>query len=133
MSRKQWPEDNKYASFEDISTPICDAIRFCYKLERQNEDKDCLWTGFPDPLEGLSVLTPEETLTAGNLEYSLTDQGRDALQEIVGIAIRQGMEQKRRIMWDELRSTAAMVEMFLVQAGSSFDALQEQIGKPKTK
>ncbi len=96
--KNEWPEKDKVAYFEDLTKPIVKAIKFAYSIRRKNKDKDVPWTG---PGVGASERAccppPKEMLSAENLKYSMDDQGRNALEEIVGVAIRLGIEQGRRI------------------------------------
>lgn len=94
----EWPPDNAPASLEDLTTPICAAIRFAYRLRRQNQERDIPWTG-PEigSDEQANALLAQHQLRATNMAYSLNDQGRDALTEIIALGLRIGIEQGRRI------------------------------------
>ena len=94
-----WPPDDAPANFEDLTAPICAAIRFAYRLQRRNQDRDIPWSG-PEigAEERATALLAQAQLGAVNLAYSLDDQGRDALTEIIGLAVRLGIEQGRRIV-----------------------------------
>lgn len=98
---KEWPADNKIVNFSELTEPITKAIRHAYALKRLPL-KDIPWTGYRlGKRERATSFEHEEHLTAQNLEYSDTEQGRDALEEIVGIAVRLGIEQGRRCFRDE--------------------------------
>jgi hypothetical protein len=84
-----WPEKGGPATFAMLADSICAAIRFAYQLKRQNQDQDIPWTG-PD------IGEDDEQLSAEMLALIEKDQGRDALDEIVGLALRLGIEQGRR-------------------------------------
>lgn len=90
-------EDKPY-SFDEIAEPILRAIRFAYKLERRNKGRSIPWRG-PPIGRNEAACSPDfkERLRAGNLAYADEDQGRDALEEIVGVALQLGIEQGRRI------------------------------------
>ena len=45
----------------------------------------------------MTCFSPDKQLSAENLKYSEDDQGRDALDEIIGLVFRLGVEQGRRI------------------------------------
>lgn len=92
---KIWPEDGRPVSLEELTGPLCEAIRFAYSLRRKNRDSDIPYNGF----EAAEAHAPsaKETMKAANLKYSEEDQGRDALTEIIGVAIRVGIEQGQRI------------------------------------
>jgi hypothetical protein len=99
-----WPDkDDEPAMFEPIADAICNAIRFAYKMTRQNINKDIPWSG-PNigSEEKATCHQPIEQLSAKTLAYSLEDQGRDALDEIIGLALRLGIEQGRRILRSSL-------------------------------
>lgn len=94
----EWPPYNAPACLEDLAGPIYNAICFAYQLTRQNADRDIPWSG-PEIGVNQQANCPlaAEQLRAENLAYALDDQGRDALMEIVGLALRIGIEQGRRI------------------------------------
>jgi hypothetical protein len=93
-----WPSDGSPLNFERIGDPIIKAIRFAYRLERQNGRRSIPWNG-PEIgwQERACCPTIAERFKAGNLAYVEDDQGRDALVEIVSAAIQLGIEQGRRL------------------------------------
>ncbi len=98
---KEWPKDNKIVSFSELTEPITKAIRHAYAIKRLPL-RDIPWTGLElGKREKVNCFEPAEHLTAKNLDYSDQEQGRDALEEIVGIAVRLGIEQGRRAFRDE--------------------------------
>jgi hypothetical protein len=109
-----WPDDGGCLSFEMIADWICDAIRFAYTLERQNEAKDIPWGG-PNigTRERSTCHQPKEQLSAEMLAFALEDQGRDALDEIVGLALRLGIEQGRRIDRDSVERRMRAIQIKL--------------------
>jgi hypothetical protein len=94
----KWPANDKPFNIEKLTDPLIKAMRFAYKMQRQNADKDIPWRG-PDigDRERANCPSPKTQLKAENLQYSDEEQGRDALEEIMGLAIRLGIEQGRRI------------------------------------
>ncbi len=97
--------------FTDLTDAVIKAIRTAYNLRRKNKEKDIAWTGpqfdkdnFSDHLAAC-CFSPEHKLTAENLRYSEEDQGRDALEEIVGVAVQLGIEQGIRMMSKRLNQT----------------------------
>lgn len=93
-----WPENDEPAAFEEISEPIIKAIRFAYRLVRRNKTKDIPWSGLDlGQNEKVTCSRPMTKLTADHLAFALEDQGRDALEEIVSLAIQLGIEQGRRM------------------------------------
>jgi hypothetical protein len=94
---KQWPENDKPARFQDIVDPIVKAIEFTYKMERKNERKNVPWNGLDiGEHQKVTSLRPRESLSAKQLAYDEEDQGRSALEVIVGLAVQLGAEQGRR-------------------------------------
>lgn len=67
-------------------------------MRRKNRTKDVPWDG-PDigDHEKATCHSIPDNLKADYLAESKEDQGRDALDEIIGIALRLGIEQGRRI------------------------------------
>lgn len=92
-----WPKDGSPLDFEDLSAPVVKAIRFAYELIRRNRGNTIPWSGPPiGQREAACSLGAKERLNRVMLMESERDQGRDALTEIVGLAIQIGMEQGRR-------------------------------------
>lgn len=90
-----WPEDGSCADFETLVRGVRDALTFNYRLTRRNRTKDTPYHGHQ--IGDLHVCMPvEQMLTAESLAYQKTDQGRDALESILGIAVQLGIEQGRR-------------------------------------
>lgn len=98
MPTLEWPSDGSPLSFDQITTPILAAIRQAFTLARKDRRKSIKWTG-PEIGKGEQAcsLLAAERLKATNLVYAENDQGRDALEEIVGLAVQLGMEQGRRV------------------------------------
>ena len=95
---KQWPAKNKSVNFYELCEPICKAIRFAYQLTRQNEGVSLPWDGLTiGERELVTCFSPDERLSKEQLEYDEEDQGRDALDVLVGLAIQLGIEQGRRM------------------------------------
>ena len=99
MSRKskQWPKEGP-VPFRDLATPICDGIRFAYKLSRRNLGRSIPWVGYNIGDRALvRSFPPHEMLRRSQLHYYDTEQGRDALEVLIGIAVQLGIEQGRRM------------------------------------
>jgi len=95
---KQWPQDDQPVDFSDLADSIQAAILFAYTIKRKNVDKSIPWTGYDiGSDEKVTCFGPDEQLSAKSLAYSLDDQGRTAFEEIIGLAIRLGIEQGRRV------------------------------------
>src|SRR3989304_4553686 len=95
---KEWPENNKPADFEDIVKHLKMALKFAYKMRRQNLHKDIPYDGFDIGHQQLAgCFHANETLSVKQLQFVLEDQGRDALDEILGLAVQLGIEQGRRV------------------------------------
>lgn len=76
-------------------------MRFAYDLTRRNQGRSIPWSGPPiGRHEAATSLEAKNRLSAKMLEYSKEDQGRDALDEIIGVAIQLGIEQGRRCFRD---------------------------------
>lgn len=99
VPKTKWPEDEaEPLSFDAITRPLIKAIKYAYKLERRNKGKSIPWSGPEIGRPELAICLPaKEKLSAKMLAYSEDDQGRDALEEIVGLAVQLGIEQGRRI------------------------------------
>lgn len=91
-----WPENGAAVALDDLAQPICEAIRFAYELRRKNRKRDIPWDSFetPESAHGHNI---RETLRAEHLRYSDENQNRDCLEEIIGCAIRLGIEQGHRM------------------------------------
>lgn len=124
----KWPDDGKPASFPDLVEPVCKALRQAYSMRRKNKDKDIKWTG-PSQARSCSAscFEHEEHLMADNMRYSLEDQGRDALTEIVGIAVQLGIEQGERMF---KTSTVYELEQMRIRI---IESEIEQIRKSRTR
>lgn len=124
----KWPEKGP-AYFEDLIRPVIKAIKFAYSLQRKNKGRSIPWTG-PPRESGLSCCPDHaEMLKAHNLKYSEEDQGRDALEEIVGIAIALGIDQGQRITKKEDglygdSLNIRMIKLILEGPGTSESKLQ---------
>ena len=120
---KQWPKDGKPAQFSKLVDPIVRAIKFAYKLERKNDGKNIPWAGYNIGKKDLCCcLAANEKLKAKNLAWALDDQGRDALDEIVCLAVQLGIEQGRRVRAESQESIIAMLDINMRAAtGCVFD------------
>ncbi len=125
---KEWPEDNKTVMFDELTEPIIKAIRFAYDVTRKNENKDIPWEGLDIGKSARACcFSPPEALAASNLRYSLDDQGRDALEEIVGLAVQLGIEQGRRVTYDDLSGRMDSFKTMFNVLKESMEQLYKQI------
>lgn len=93
----KWPKDGKPASFSDLVEPICEVLQQAYSMRRRKHT-DIKWTGLPQGEScGVCSLEHDERLTAENLAYSLDNQDRNALIEIISMAVQLGIEQGERM------------------------------------
>lgn len=96
---RDWPKGPKEtAQFSDLADPVVEAIRFGYTMARRRATQDVPYQGYDiGEREKATCLLPDDQLTAEQLRYSEEDQGRDLLTEAIGIAVRLGIEQGRRL------------------------------------
>lgn len=95
---KKWPEDGSTVHFEEIIESTKEAILFAYNIKRKNRNRSIPWNGLDiGDSSKATCFSPEEQLRLKHLRYSENDQGRDALDEILSIAVRLGIEQGQRI------------------------------------
>ncbi len=106
-----WPEDGSTAPFEDLILPIRKAIKAAYSMRRRRAKQDVPYHGY-DIGQHVKAgsFGPDEALTAANLAYSNEDQGRDALDVILGLAMQIGIEQGRRIERERIDERLALVK-----------------------
>lgn len=95
--------------FEELVAPVIKALRAAYRLRRKPL-ADIKWEG-PDLVQECHSLTPAERLTAENLRYSFEDQGRSALEEIIGIAVALGIQQGRNMTTVEYEERIKIMEI----------------------
>ncbi len=115
MGIRKWPKDNKPATFCDLADAVTKGIRFAYSLKRRNQDRSVPWTG-PDTGQSTKVAcpTPKEWLSKKILAFNLEDQGRDALDVLVAIAVQLGIEQGRRMTIEKLEDKMIMFRIRLL-------------------
>jgi hypothetical protein len=105
-----WPTSGDQVDFGDLVDPVVRAIRTAYALRRRPKGQDIEWTG---PMYGWREASScGDPRTALSAEWLLHDeeQGRDALDTLVGIAVRLGMEQGRRgLLADRVPFLAALI------------------------
>ncbi len=71
-------------------------------MKRRNRSKDFDYQGYTQGKNELACcLDPETIFTAENLRYDKENQGRDALEVAVSVAVQLGIEQGRRIEKEE--------------------------------
>jgi len=111
---KEWPADNKPASFEDITDDLVKAVRTAYKL--QPTDKPINWKGLPIGEDDRSrCLEIAHSLSPAQLKYSDEEQNRDPLTTILGVAVQLGIEQGRRIVKSSVETKAgALIQSALL-------------------
>jgi hypothetical protein len=107
-----WPPNKKPARFAELVQPTIRAIKFAYELKRKNKDQDIPWTGLPKGRpELVSTLPPEQALSREYLEYSLREQGREPLMEILAIMAQVCFEQERRVSLQNIETALKMIEL----------------------
>lgn len=111
---KAWPAKGT-VNFEDMTGPVCEAIRFAYDLSRKNHNWSIPWTGYNIGARALvGGPPPHLRLRRDSLHYDEYDQGRDALEVLVGVAVQLGIEQGRR-MGEESGATGRELAKMLAQ------------------
>jgi hypothetical protein len=100
-----FPKSDGRVYFGGVIEPFLKKIRKAYKLRRINENKDIPYTGYPlghDARGG--SLEPVHSFTVGQMKYDKEDQGRDALEVIVGkiftVVSEQGSRMVRKAVVD---------------------------------
>jgi hypothetical protein len=88
-----WPTSNKPADFAGSVEPL--ARWFRLYQEGRVETYDGLPLGAQ---EAAGSLQPVDALTQESLAYNLTNQGRDVIDVILGLAVQLGIEQGRRLL-----------------------------------
>ena len=93
---KQWPENGDMVDIEELVDPVVKAIRFAYTISRRNKGRDIPYDGLDIGKESKAVCNgPETKLSNYMLERSM-ENGRNALTELVHLAVLLGYEQGRR-------------------------------------
>jgi len=112
-----WPKNGKYIKFKDLERAVRSAIDHCYNINRKNKDIDVDWIGPPvsDYLTKFHCINFKERLEAYSLDYAKINRGKDAMDEIISIALQLGIEQGRR--------------MFLNELNKNFDDLDKTMGR----
>lgn len=97
---KRWPRDEtEYVPlFDELITPLVEAIHHCYNLKRINKKIDFVYDGYElNFREGATSPQPDIALSAETLKRVEEDQGREAVEIILQIAFQLGVEQGRRL------------------------------------
>jgi len=111
-----WPKDDKIVSFVEITEPIREAILFAYTIKRKNKNRSIPWNGLDiGEDEKCTCFSPKDQFHLDNLRYSEDEQGRDALDEILGLAVRLGIEQGRRIFKNSIEYTCMKIRLDLLK------------------
>ncbi|KKL09282.1 hypothetical protein LCGC14_2567440 [marine sediment metagenome] len=117
---KPWPDKHKLVRFCDMAGPVCEGIRFAYDLSRKNHHCSIPWNGYQIGQQDLACCRdPHEALEIEQLHYDEQEQGRDALEVLVGIAIQLGIEQGRRMEYERNRHSrdlAATLAQIVLEA-----------------
>lgn len=111
MRMRGWPEDGSTLRAEDVIAPFVDALRFMYRLERQNEGVDVPWDG-PDA-EGACYPPPSVSFTAEQLAYGEEDQGRTPDEVLVEKVFQAGVEQGQRMQRKDNAQVLKIVARYL--------------------
>lgn len=95
LDKDGWPVDGSTLYFEKLTEPVIKALRQAYSMQRRNRTKDIKYSG-PDHKFQANCPPIRERLKAESLEYEREDQGRSALEVIIGHAVQLGIEQGKR-------------------------------------
>lgn len=127
---KEWPDNDKPAYFEDITAPIIKALKYAYRLQRKNKGNDIPYNGFEIGKDSLATcLNAKYQLSAESLAYAMDDQGRNALEEIIGLAVRLGIEQGRRITMGSAAFRAIKLELVLAKLKAGEQLPEDELQK----
>lgn len=125
---KPWPKTGP-ASFDDITSSLRAAILSAYTLKRKNRSKDIPYDGFDtSPRLRASYPSPINALKAKSLAFDEEDQGRDALDVLIGIAVQVGIEQGERIYREEQARRLNMTLTYVEQVRRD---ISREMGKPE--
>ena len=114
-SSMKWPKDeSKPASFRELAKCVRKAFLDGANWERINRSKNIKWTGPPQGKYSAPVsLAFGVGLRAKTLRVDETEQGRDFLDHIIGIALQLGVEQGRRIHNEKNKSWVNMMKRLI--------------------
>ncbi len=109
-----WPEDGSPADFETLTSGIKGAIKSAYQMRRRRRKGDVSYKGLDiGQHEKACCLRPNQALTAQSLAYNKEDQGRDALDVILGLAIQLGIEQGRRVTQEKVNERLRLIKVVM--------------------
>jgi hypothetical protein len=103
---------------------------FAYDLKRKNASRSIPWTGY-DVGEDTKVgcFSPHEALAKNNLAFQEEDQGRDALDALIQIAIQLGIEQGRRLERADVGSDVLLLNIHTRVVADQARLLAEHYGR----
>ena len=123
--------------FDSMLDPVLENIRSQFDFVRKNEGADIPYNGYPIGRESRACcLDISYAFTAGSLEYNLDDQGRDALEVIVGSLITVAAEQGRRLYTAELQKvleTSAFGKETKADEDRIYKLMRSREEKPREK
>jgi len=123
---KKWPDKNKPIRFSDAIKHVRRLVGQGYDLVRKNRDQDLIYEGYNIGWRELTgCLEPPERFKAEYLRYSEEEQGRDLMDEILGLAFQLGIEQGRRMQRDKDTTLLAMIDIGMETAQKGLAALKE--------
>ena len=114
MAMKNWPADNKPANFEELVKPLVESLRFAYDVNRKNQGKSVPYRGADHDTLGYAF-SGAKKLSAENLRYSEDEQGRDALTEIIELAVMVGIEQGQRIEYASQKTNRLLFDALMAK------------------
>lgn len=131
---KKWPKDNKAVSFRDLVEPARKAIEFACSMERKNKRRSIPWAGYDIGEDAkCGSFTPTEALRRGSLDWQLEDQGREALDVILGVVIQTAIEQGRRIAQEKIQGELDVLAVYAKCLAQSVYRLSADKGSAVSK
>jgi hypothetical protein len=127
---KAWPEDGSPASFDDIIDPILKAFRagVVWQDKKSMLNRSIPWSGLPQGIRGLSLLPPDQWLTAACRRWDREEHGRDLPTILFCIAIQLGIEQGVRTERQHQESERALIRNGLSEAWRALRRLDADAG-----
>jgi hypothetical protein len=99
----EWPENHKIVPVHRLLNPLRAALEFAYRLEPQNEGIDIPYEGYTFGQDRGGLMPPPDVMLTAEQLAEDEDMGRDAAYTILNIALLLGIEQGRRLTYEDIR------------------------------